>query len=66
MTNAEPGPIPRDHAPADDDLREQIDAIDEQADAVVERETGAGDGASSEDDSGDDVVTSHPAPEPPD
>ena len=62
MTNAEPGPIPRDHAPADDDLRERIDALDEEADAVVERATEAGDGAESE----DDVVPSHPAPEPPD
>lgn len=60
MTNAEPGPIPRDHAPADDDLRAQIDALDEQAEAVVEREKDAGDGAES------DVVPSHPAPEPPD
>ena len=70
MTNAEPGPIPRDQAPADDDLREQIDALDEQAEAVVEREAAAGSGAGSaedgRDDSGDDVVTSHPAPEPPD
>lgn len=61
MTNAEPGPIPRDHAPADDDLRAQIDALDEQAEAVVEREKDAGDdGAES------DVVPSHAAPEPPD
>jgi hypothetical protein len=58
MTNAEPGPIPRDHAPADDDVREQIDALDEQAEAVVERETGV--------ERADDVATSHPAPEPPD
>lgn len=61
MTNAEPGPIPRDHAPADDDLRERIDELDEQAEAVVERETGPGDGESE-----GDVVPSHPAPEPPD
>lgn len=61
MSNPEPAPLPRDHAPVDDDLRERIDALDEQAEAVVEREAGAGEGESE-----DDVVPSHPAPEPPD
>jgi hypothetical protein len=72
MTNAEPAPIPRDPAPADDELRAQIDALDEQAEAVVDRETDAGDAPEDEDgpesgaDSAEDMVPSHPAPEPPD
>ena len=60
MTNGEPRPVPRDHAPEQKELREQIDALDEQAEDVAEREAAA-DEAESED-----VVPSHPAPEPPD
>lgn len=61
MTNGEPRPVPRDHAPEQEELRGQIDALDEQAEAVVEGE------AASDDEGGtEDVVPSHPAPEPPD
>jgi hypothetical protein len=60
MTNGEPRPVARDHAPEQKELREQIDALDEQAEAVVEGETPADESES------EDVVPSHPAPEPPD
>lgn len=60
MTNGETRPVPRDHAPDQEELREQIDAFDQQAEAVVEGATPADEGES------EDVVPSHPAPEPPD
>ena len=61
MTNGEPGPVSRDHAPEQEDLRERIDALDQEAEAVVER---AAEPAGEEE--SEDVVPAHPAPEPPD
>ncbi len=65
MTNGEPRPVSRDHAPEQEGLRERIDAIDEQAEAVVERAEQSGEAVDG-DGGNEDVVPAHPAPEPPD
>lgn len=67
MTNGEPRPVSPDHAPEQEELRQQIDALDEEAEAVAERAAGGEKGeAPGAPEREEDVVPSHPAPEPPD